>query len=60
MAVSLEQFFETIAYVTLKLTPGCNLKCTYCNVEAVTPKTPKFAMDRYKRIADLLLNNSLV
>src|SRR5262245_4803772 len=54
----LAEFFEGIGYVTLKLTPGCNLKCTYCNVEALTPKTPRMPMDRFKRIADLLLKNS--
>ncbi len=58
MAMSLDQFFESIAYVTLKLTPGCNLKCSYCNVEALTPKTPKMGMDQYRRIADLLIDNS--
>ena len=58
MSLTLEQFFERIGYVTMKLTPGCNLKCTYCNVEAVTPKTPKMELDRYKRIADLLIKNS--
>ncbi len=58
MALTLEQFFERIGYVTMKLTPGCNLKCTYCNVEAVTPKTPKMEIERFKRIADLLVKNT--
>ena len=44
--------------VTLKVTPGCNLKCSYCNVEAVSPKTPKMAIQRFQRIADLLIQNS--
>ncbi|MCG8562314.1 MAG: radical SAM protein [Hyphomicrobiales bacterium] len=58
MAMSLEQLFESIGYVTLKMTPGCNLKCSYCNVEALTPKTPKMEMGQYRRIADLLIDNS--
>ena len=35
--MKLDEFFQRIGYVTLKLTNGCNLHCTYCNVEAVTP-----------------------
>ena len=58
MSKTYEEFFERINYVTLKLTPGCNLKCTYCNVEAITPKTPKMAIERFKQVADLLILNS--
>ena len=57
-SISLEEFFQRIGYVTLKLTPGCNLKCAYCNVEALTPKTPRMSMERFKQIARLLLENS--
>jgi uncharacterized protein len=56
--VSPEQFFRTIRYVTLKTTNGCNLKCSYCNVEADLPSTPRLSMERFKRIADLLIVNS--
>src|SRR5204863_10013140 len=54
------QFFRTIRYVTLKVTNGCNLKCSYCNVEADVPSTPRLSMERFKRIADLLITNSTV
>jgi uncharacterized protein len=56
--VPLTEFFQRIGYVTLKLTNGCNLHCTYCNVEAVTPKTPRMSLDRFKQVARLLLANS--
>ena len=56
--VTPEEFFRTIRYVTLKLTNGCNLKCSYCNVDADVPSTPRMEMDRYKRIARLLIENS--
>jgi len=52
------QFFERINNITIKITPGCNLKCTYCNVEAATPKTPKMSVERYRQIADLAIRNS--
>jgi uncharacterized protein len=54
----LPDFFQRIGYVTLKLTTGCNLHCAYCNVEALTPRTPRMSLDRYKQVADLLLTNS--
>src|SRR5262245_22856116 len=54
----LSEFFQRIGYVTLKLTNGCNLHCSYCNVEAVTPQTPKMSMDRFKQVARLLLENT--
>jgi uncharacterized protein len=54
----LEEFFQRIGYVTLKLTTGCNLHCSYCNVEALTPKTPRMSLDRFKQVARLLLVNS--
>lgn len=56
--VSPEEFFRTIRYVTLKVTNGCNLKCSYCNVEADLPNTPRLSIERYRRIADLLIENS--
>jgi uncharacterized protein len=56
--VSPEKFFRTVRYVTLKVTNGCNLKCSYCNVEADLPSTPRLSMERFKRIADLLIMNS--
>jgi uncharacterized protein len=51
-------FFRRINYVTLKVTNGCNLKCSYCNVEAVTPQTPKMSLELFRHVADLLLANS--
>ena len=57
--VSPEQFFRTIRYVTLKVTNGCNLKCSYCNVDADLPSTPRLSMERYKRVARLLIENSM-
>jgi uncharacterized protein len=54
----LEEFFRRIGYVTLKLTSGCNLHCAYCNVEAVTPKTPRMSIERFRRVARLLIENS--
>lgn len=56
--MSPEEFFRTIRYVTLKVTNGCNLKCSYCNVEADLPSTPRLSIERFKRIADLLITNS--
>ena len=56
--MSPEEFFRTIRYVTLKVTNGCNLKCSYCNVEADLPSTPRLSMERYRRIAELLIENS--
>lgn len=56
--VSPEEFFRTIRYVTLKVTNGCNLKCSYCNVEADLPTTPRLSIERYRRIAELLIENS--
>jgi uncharacterized protein len=54
----LAEFFQRVGYVTLKLTNGCNLHCTYCNVEAVTPRTPRMSLERFKQVARLLLANS--
>jgi uncharacterized protein len=56
--MKLEQFFQRIGYVTLKVTNGCNLQCAYCNVEALTARTPRMPLARYQRVADLLLANS--
>jgi uncharacterized protein len=56
--VSPPEFFRTIRYVTLKVTNGCNLKCSYCNVEADLPSTPRLSIERYKQIARLLIENS--
>jgi len=56
--ISPEEFFRTIRYVTLKVTNGCNLKCSYCNVEADLPSTPRLSIERYRRIAELLIENS--
>jgi uncharacterized protein len=51
-------FFQNIRYVTLKLTNGCNLKCSYCNVEADSPTTPKMKIETFKKVAKLLIENS--
>jgi uncharacterized protein len=56
--MKLQEFFQRIGYVTLKVTNGCNLHCAYCNVEALTPKTPRMSLERFKQVADLLLANS--
>lgn len=56
--MKLSDFFHQIGYVTLKLTSGCNLHCAYCNVEALTARTPRMSLERYKRVADLLLTHS--
>ena len=53
--IPMAEFFQRIGYVTLKLTRGCNLSCSYCNVEADTPRTPRMALAVYKRVADLLV-----
>jgi len=52
------QFFSSINYVTLKVTNGCNLKCSYCNVEADHPSTPRLSMEMFKHIADLYIPNT--
>jgi uncharacterized protein len=56
--IPLEEFFRRIGYVTLKVTNGCNLHCSYGNVEAVTPRTPRLSIERFKQVARLLLANS--
>ncbi len=56
--MQLEEFFRNIATVTMKLTMGCNLKCSYCNTETVTPQTPMMSAELYKKVARLLLENS--
>ncbi len=56
--MKISDFFQRIGYVTLKVTNGCNLHCSYCNVEALTPKTPRMSMRRFKQVADLLIPNS--
>eukprot|EP00913_Durusdinium_trenchii_P005691 g5309.t1 len=53
-----KDFFRNIASVTIKLTHGCNLKCTYCNTETVTPQTPMMSAELHKRIAKLVIENS--
>jgi uncharacterized protein len=45
--------------ITLKLTPGCNLQCTYCNVDAASPSTPRMSIETYRRIVDLLVDHSV-
>src|SRR5437588_3827991 len=56
--LKLDDFFRRISYVTLKLTNGCNLHCSYCNVEALTPQTPRMSMERFRQVARLLVANS--
>jgi uncharacterized protein len=56
--IPMEEFFQRIGYVTLKVTRGCNLSCSYCNVEAETPRTPRMALSTYMRVADLLVGSS--
>ena len=56
--IRLDEFFQGIGYVTLKVTSGCNLKCAYCNVDALTPQTPRMSIERFKQVAQLLLANS--
>ncbi|MFZ4768137.1 MAG: radical SAM protein [Roseimicrobium sp.] len=53
-----EDFFKSIRYVTMKVTNGCNLKCSYCNVEADLPSTPRMSLERCRRISDLLITDS--
>ncbi len=56
--IPLERFFERIACITMKLTLGCNLHCSYCNTETASPKTPKMSIDLWKQVARLLIENS--
>lgn len=58
--VTAEEFFKNIKYVTLKVTNGCNLQCTYCNVEADRPSTPRMSLDVFRRIVDVYVPNSRV
>ena len=53
-----EDYFRNIRYVTLKVTNGCNLKCSYCNVDADVPSTPRMSIETFQRCADLLIENS--
>jgi uncharacterized protein len=56
--IPLERFFERISVITMKLTLGCNLKCTYCNTETDSPSTPRMSLELWKRVAGLLIENS--
>jgi uncharacterized protein len=56
--IRLDEFFQGISYVTLKVTSGCNLHCTYCNVDALGAHTPRMSIERFKQVAQLLLANS--
>ncbi len=56
--IPLERFFESINTVTMKLTLGCNLHCSYCNTETFSPRTPRMTIDLWKRVAGLLMENS--
>jgi len=56
--MKLEEFFRRIGYVTLKVTNGCNLRCSYCNVEAESPRTPRMSLERFQQVARLLLANT--
>src|SRR5437868_14435524 len=56
--LKLDDFFRRISYVTLKVTNGCNLHCAYCNVEALTPQTPRMSLERFKQVAELLIVHS--
>lgn len=58
-SLPLPEYFRNVRYVTLKLTNGCNLKCSYCNVEADSPTTPKMKLETYKKVARLLLENTV-
>ena len=53
-----EDFFEPMAYVTAKVTHGCNLKCKYCKVDSSSTKSMKMSMETAKRAARLLIENS--
>jgi uncharacterized protein len=56
--IPLEKFFSGISYVTLKVTSGCNLHCSYCNVDALSPHTPRMPIERFRQVARLLVANS--
>src|SRR5262249_7717467 len=56
--IPLDRFFERISVITMKLTLGCNLHCTYCNTETASPRTPKMSLDLWKQVARLLVENS--
>src|SRR5262249_35111820 len=56
--IPLERFFERISVITMKLTLGCNLHCSYCNTETASPRTPKMSLDLWKQVARLLIENS--
>ncbi len=56
--IPLERFFESISVVTMKLTLGCNLHCSYCNTETASPHTPKMALELWKQVARLLIENA--
>jgi uncharacterized protein len=56
--ISLERFFEPINTITMKLTLGCNLHCSYCNTETFSPRTPRMSMALWKQVSHLLIENS--
>ncbi|MFN3218522.1 MAG: radical SAM protein [Acidimicrobiales bacterium] len=56
---TLAQLFRPLRMVTLKLTPGCNLRCTYCNVDAAGTRSPQMSLETYRRVIDLLVAHSV-
>jgi uncharacterized protein len=56
--MKIPEFFQQIGSITLKVTSGCNLSCAYCNVEALTPQTPRMSIERFKQVADLVVPHS--
>jgi uncharacterized protein len=56
--MTLTDFFQRIGSITLKVTSGCNLHCAYCNVEALTARTPRMSLERFKQVAKMFLVNS--
>ena len=55
----LVDIFRPLKMITLKLTPGCNLSCSYCNVDAASPSTPRMSIETYRRIIDLLVEHTV-
>jgi radical SAM protein with 4Fe4S-binding SPASM domain len=56
---ALAAMFRPLRMVTLKLTPGCNLRCTYCNVDAAGTRSPQMSLETYRRVIDLLVEHSV-
>src|SRR3990170_1705572 len=56
------ELFRRTNYVTLKVTYGCNLRCTYCNAETIPAggRVPLMTIERFRKIVDTVAKSSMM